>query len=55
VSLDLLVAPEIPDGPLEQELLLSKTSSAKSLSVKDGRLTISLPPRSSLILVPAKP
>ena len=55
VSLDLLVSPEIPDGPLEQELLLSKTSSAKTLSVKDGRLTISLPPRSSSIFVPAKP
>ena len=55
VSLDLLVSPEIPDGPLEQELLLSKTSSAKQVSVKDGRLTISLPPRSSSIFVPAKP
>ena len=55
VSLDLLVSPEIPDGPLEQELLPSKTSSAKTLSVKDGRLTFSLPPRSSSTLVPAKP
>jgi hypothetical protein len=55
VSLDLLVSPEIPDGPLEQELLLSKTSSAKNISVKYGRLTLSLPPRSSSIFVPAKP
>jgi glycosidase len=55
VSIDLLVSPEIPDGSLEQELLPSKTSSTKILPVKDGRLTIFLPPRSSSIFVPAKP
>jgi cyclomaltodextrinase len=65
VVLDLLVSPELPDGPLNQQLPPPPTpspfSSAKPtptptpLFVKNGHLTLNLPPLSSSLLLPAYP
>jgi len=54
VVLDLLVSPELPDGPLTQNLP-QPTSSHTPLFVKNGHLTLNLPPLSSSLLLPAYP
>ncbi len=61
VVLDLLVSPELPDGPLTQNLPPPPTPSPFSpaqptpLSVKNGYLTLPLPPLSSSLLLPTYP
>ena len=55
VVLDLLVSPEIPDGPLTQTLPHPLTPSPTPLSVKNGHLTLPLPPLSSSFLLPTSP
>ena len=65
VVLDLIVSPELPDGPLTQQLpppptpspfpSAKPTSSHTSLFVKNGHLTLILPPLSSSLLLPAYP
>jgi len=54
VVLDLKVAPEISDGPLREQLKTEGTSPA-NLLVKNGHLTLTLPPLSSSILIPSSP
>jgi hypothetical protein len=50
-NFELRVSPEIPDGSLTDPL----PKSPRTLAVKNGQLSFSLPPYSSSIFVPANP